>query len=321
LAQKCGEVALGLRGQQRLSVALTYLGDATAGFDLARDGLERSRNCGDRSLEALFLNALSVIADSQSDRVASLEWDEQDLLINRELGNQRNEAIAMTNLGSGWLALGAHSAARLYLEGSLQLACAVGDRGTEPNTLTALSKLALRTGDAHEARALAQTALDLAHDVKNPDVATIALWSLGRAYLALGQLTSAKTAFERACATADQSAGGVALDALAGLAYVALHLRDIPAAVQIVNDLLLRSNGGETLDGAESACLIRLVCWQVLEHANDVRALPVLESSYRKVMEAARSISDDTIRSQFLQEIPEHIDTVAQWTKARQLGS
>jgi class 3 adenylate cyclase/tetratricopeptide (TPR) repeat protein len=321
LAQKCGAVALGLRGQQRLSVALTYLGDATAGFDLARDGLERSRNCGDRSLEALFLNALSVIADSQSDRVASLEWDEQDLLINRELGNQRNEAIAMTNLGSGWLALGAHSAARLYLEGSLQLACAVGDRGTEPNTLNALSKLALRTGDAHEARALAQTALDLAHDVKNPDVATIALWSLGRAHLALGQLTSAKTAFERACATADQSAGAVALDALAGLAYVALHLRDIPAAVQIVNDLLLRSNGGETLDGAESACLIRLVCWQVLEHANDVRALPVLESSYRKVMEAARSISDDTIRSQFLQEIPEHIDTVAQWTKARQLGS
>ncbi len=316
LAQKCGVPAMELRGQQRLAVALTYLGDTAAGSDLARAGLERSRSLGDRSLEALFLNALSVIADSQSDRVASLDWDEQDLLINRELGNQRNEAIAMTNLGSGWLALGVHSVARRYLEGSLQLARAVGDRGTEPNTLTALSKLALRTGDAAEARALAQAALDLSNDVKNPDVAIIALWSLGRAHLALGQLTSAKLSFELACAKAEQSAGACDLDAQAGLAYIALRLGDLPTAVQVVNTLLLRSNEGETLDGAESACLIRLFCWEVLVHANDVRALPVLESSYRKVMEAAHSISDDTIRSQFLQEIPEHVDTIVQWEKA-----
>jgi tetratricopeptide (TPR) repeat protein len=318
LAQRCGAVALGLRAQQRLAVALTYLGDVSAGSILAREGLEKAQACGDRGLEALFLNALSVIADSQSDQVASLQWDERDLAINRAIGNQRNEAIAMTNLGNGWLALGEHRKARHHLEGSLQLARAVGDRGTQPNTLNALSIVALRTGNAPEALALAQAALDLSNDVGNPDFATIALGSLGKAHLALAQLAAAKLAFEHACALAARSVGACDLDARAGLAYVAFLEGDTDTALQIVESLLSRSDGGETLDGAESACLIRLTCWQVLAQVGDARAPPLLDASYRKVMDAADSISDASVRHNFLQEVPEHADTVALWKKERQ---
>ena len=318
LAQKCGAVALELRAQQRLAVALTYLGDVVAGSKLAREGLKKAQACGDRGLEALFLNALSVIADSQSDQVASLHWDEQDLAINRAIGNQRNEAIAMTNLGNGWLALGEHAKARRHLEDSLQLARAVGDRGTQPNTLNALSVLALRNGNALEAQALAQAALDLSNDVGNPDFATIALASLGKAYLALGHLAAAKHAFEDACDKVEGSTGACDLDARAGLAHVAFQEGDFETAQEIVNGLWLRTDGGETLDGAESACWIRLICWQVLEHTRDQRALQVLDASYCKLMDAAKSISDATIRGCFLQEVPEHTDTISQWKRTHQ---
>ena len=318
LAHRCGAVALGLRGQQRLAVALTYLGDTAAGSTLAREGLERAQAHGDRALEALFLNALSVIADSQSDQVASLGWDEQDLLINRELGNQRNEAIAMTNLGNGWLALGEHRKARQFLDSGLQLARTVGDRGTEPNTLIALSILALRTGNAGEARVMAQTACDLSNDVGNPDFATIALVSLGNAHLGLGQLAAAKAAFARACDLAAQSAGACDFDALAGLARVALQQTDFDSALQIVNSVMLRSDGGENLDGTQSACLIRLTCWQTLTQASDMRAPRLLNTTYHKLVNAADSISNDTIRGYFLSEIPEHAAVVSLWNAEHQ---
>ena len=137
-----------------MALAHNYLGLVAASQALAQNGLAQARALSARALEALFLNALSVIADSQGNKIASLEMDQQDLLINRELGNRRNEAIALGNLGHGWLELGAHAQARRMLEDSLRLARAISDHATQPNTLTNLSLLALRQGD--DALALAQ---------------------------------------------------------------------------------------------------------------------------------------------------------------------
>lgn len=311
LARRVDDALLELRGQHRLALALTYLGDAAGGNTLAHEGLAGARALGARQLEALFLNALSFIADRQVDRLTSLELDQQDLLINRELGNRRHEAIALGNLGSGWLRLGGHAQAQRHLEDSLHLARVVGDRATQSNTLNSLSVLALRQGDVAQALAHAQMALEIALAVHSPEFEAIALCSLGHAELSRGHHAASAAAFERAHAITLQLDNTIQYDASAGLARVALAQGDETAALQKVQGLLAHLADGGTLEGTEAPCLIRLICYEVLDRLGDARAAELLTSAQTELQAVAASISDAALRHDFLTNIPEHRAIVA----------
>lgn len=311
LAERAHDCSLGLRGQHRLALALTYLGDGARGRELAQQGLAAARSSGNRQLEALFLNALSFIADSQADRLTSLDMDQQDLVINRELGNRRNEAIALGNLGSGWLGLGDHAQAQRHLEESLQLARSVGDLATQPNALTNLSVLALRQGDDALALAYAQTALDIAITVKSPEFEAIAQHSLGNAELALGRYDAATAAYRRAHAIAATLCNATRYDALAGLARVALAQNNLAAAMRSVEELLTPDR--KSLEAAEMPHLIRWTCHQALARAGDPRSGPLLEAAQDKLLTAAATISDAALRESFLRNVPEHHAIMTAW--------
>ena len=314
LAKRTENAKMELHGQHRLALALTYLGDCANGHALATEGLAMARAIGERSIEALFLNALSVIADSQADQLASLEIDRQDLLINREIGNRRNEAIALGNLGNGWLRLGEHAQARHYLEDCLQLARSIGDRATEPHVLTNLSVLALRLGDDALALTRAQAAVDIATDVQSPVFEAIARCALGNAELALGRPDQAQAAFERALEIARQLDNATEFDALAGLARVALARQDPVSAMPLVERLLESMRSERKLDGSEAPYLIRLTCQQVLAQAGDSRAAQVLGSAHADLLAQALTIGDADLRHCFLSDIPEHQAIMAAWT-------
>jgi class 3 adenylate cyclase/tetratricopeptide (TPR) repeat protein len=317
LAQHAGDAVLGLHGQHRLALALTYLGNAADGNALAHEGLCRARTLGARQLEALFLNALSVIADSRVDRLPSLDMDEQDLLLNRELGNRRHEAIALGNLGSGWLRLGEHTQARHYLEESLRLARAVGDRATQPDALTNLSVLALRQGDEALALTHAQAALDIASAVQSPEFEATALCALGNAELALGHFAPATVIFERAYAVALALDNAAQFDARAGQARVALAQGDTVGAMQAVESLLSQLAGGGTLEGTKAPYLIRLTCHQVLARVGDPRATALLASAHAELMALAATLTDAAPRHNFMNNIPEHSAIVASFSVAQ----
>jgi tetratricopeptide (TPR) repeat protein len=297
-----------------LALALTYLGNAADGNALAHEGLCRARTLGARQLEALFLNALSVIADSRVDRLPSLDMDEQDLLLNRELGNRRHEAIALGNLGSGWLRLGEHTQARHYLEESLRLARAVGDRATQPDALTNLSVLALRQGDEALALTHAQAALDIASAVQSPEFEATALYALGNAELALGHFAPATVIFERAYAVALALDNAAQFDARAGQARVALAQGDTVGAMQAVESLLSQLAGGGTLEGTKAPYLIRLTCHQVLARVGDPRATALLASAHAELMALAATLTDAAPRHNFMNNIPEHRAIVASFS-------
>ena len=315
LAERISDAVLALRGQHRLALAHTYLGDSVLGQTLASEGLAKARALGLRQIETLFLNALSVIADSRGDQLAPLALDQQDLVINREFGNRRNEAIALCNLGNAWLRLGEHTQARFHLEECLRLARSVGDRATEPNILTNLSMLALRQGDDALALAHAQAALDMAVEVQNPDFEAIALCSLGNAELALGRDAQAAAAFERAKEIATELDTATRLDASAGLVRVALAQQDVPLARQRVEDLLPHLDGHNALEGTEAPYLIRLTCQQALVRAADPRAAQLLGSAHAELLAEAVRITDAALRQSFLGNIPEHRAIMAEWTR------
>ena len=313
LAERAQDSLQALHAQQRLALALTYLGDDVTGYVLAGAGLSTARQMGARALEALFLNALSVIADNQADQVASLEMDEQDLQINRELGNRRNESIALGNLGNGWLRLGEHTRAGQYLDDSLRLSRSVGDRGTESNTLTNLSALALRVGDTPLALTHARAALTMAMEVQSPIFEAMAQCSLGNAQLAAAQPDRATAAFQRALEIAVQLDNATQHDACAGLARVALAQDDISDAQRWVEPLLAQLGSSAGLEGSESPYLIRLTCQQALARLNDPRATLLLHSIHTELLAAAALIDDDALRDGFLQNIPEHRGILQTW--------
>ena len=316
-AERTGNALLSLRGQQRLAIALTYLGDAEAGRALALDGLSKARVVGARALEAMFLNALSVIADRQEDQLASLELDAHDLAINRELGNRRNEAVALNNLGNGWLRLGAHQLARQYLKDGLRLARALGDRTTEPNTLIALAVLDLREGKDERALEHAQAAVALLANEGSPDFEAIAMCTLGDVHLARNQPYAARSAFKRAYDFGVRLDSPAQFDATAGLARVALAISDIPEALQLVNELMACTENGQNFDGSESPIMVRLTCYEVLQRVSDRRADTLLETAYSELQKVAVTLNDSALRQGYLHDIPEHHQTVSAWQALR----
>jgi tetratricopeptide (TPR) repeat protein len=313
LAERAGNGVLGLRAQHRLALALCKLGDVSAGTDLALDGLAAARAQGLRRVEALFFNVLVFIASMQDDLLLTLETNQQQLLIDRELGDRRFEAATLGNLGYAWLAFGERMQAQRHLEEGLRLMRAIGDRASEPYPLISLSQLAFWQGDDALALAHAQSALDIASAVQDPHNEAIALCWLGHAELALGRQAAAAAAFERASAVALANNAVSKHDAAAGLARVALARGDVAGALLAVEGLLAHLAGGGTLVGTESPQLIRLSCHQVLVRAGDPRAAEVLATAHTELKARAATITDAALRHSFLNNIPEHREIVAAW--------
>jgi tetratricopeptide (TPR) repeat protein len=280
---------------------------------MALDGLAAARARGLRRVEALFFNVLVVIASMQDDLVLTLETNQQQLLIDREVGDRRFEAMTLGNLGYAWLSFGERTQAQRHLEESLRLMRAVGDRASEPFPLISLSQLAFWQGDDALALAHAQSALDIAIAVQDPHNEAIALCWLGHAELALGRQAAATAAFERAHAVALANDAVSRHDAAAGLARVALARGDVAGALLAVEGLLAHLAGGGTLEGTEAPQLIRLSCYQVLARAGDPRAAEVLADTYAALQARAATITKAALRHSFLNDIPEHREIVAAW--------
>lgn len=317
LAEAANDATLVLRGQHRLALAMTYLGASARGKALAQKGLERAHRLGQHAIEALFFNALSVIADMLGERLVSLQMDEQDLALNRALGNRRYQAIALVNLGSGWLRLGAHDRARQYLQDGLQLAYAVGDRITQANTLTHLSTLALRSGEQQLALTHASNALDAAVAVKSPEVQAVAWWALGNAELARGAYSDAVVAFEGSHAVALAIGSATAHDASTGLARAWLAQGQLLPAQQAVAGLHQMLNYDEALEGTEAPYLIWLTCYRVLAATDDATAKALLQTAHDKLQAEAAMLDPVALRQSFLNDVFEHRAIVTAWAAAQ----
>ena len=320
LAERAGAVALGLRAQQRLAVALATLGDTAAGRAIAQSSLAAARALGLRSAEALALSALAVVANEQEDWMGSLEALQQKLRVERELGNRRSICTTLVNLGAAWLELGEQSQARRHLEEGLRLARAVGDRATECYPLLSLAVLALRQGDAASARAHAQSALGIAVAMHDSLIEANALCRLGDAELALGRHDAAAAAFERAHATAVALKHVRQYDAAAGLARVALARGELPQSLAPVQALIDHLAAGGTLLGTDSRP-IRLTCHLALARVGDPRAAEVLADAYAELQTRAAGITDAALRDSFLNEVSEHRRIIAAWAARRPPGS
>ena len=240
-------------------------------------------------------------------------------MIAREIGDRRTESIELCNLGTTLLDFGAHArAAQLFDEG-LRLTRACGIRASEAVVLANLAELALREGDAGQARANAQAALDIATAVHDPGTRAFAAFLVGEAWLALGEPAEAAGAFARARDGAHAVGDPVEFWAAAGLARVALAGGDAVEAQRIAEELLVHL----TADGGPQAThnmLIRLTCYRAFQAAGDARSVEVLATAHAALQARAATVNDALLRDGFLTNVPEHRAIVTAW-EARQAAA
>jgi tetratricopeptide (TPR) repeat protein len=316
-AGRIDEPVLRLRAQRQLASALAYQGDIARGKAIAQEGLAAARGAGLRALEPAFLNTLSVIASMQDDQFERLVLLEEILPIDRELGNRRDVAINLSNLGAALLSLGQPALAQRPLEDALRMARAIGDRLSEPYTLAMLSELWILQGNLAQALSYAQAAVALGNDVQSAETQAIALCTLGSVEHQRGNHGEAAAAFERAHQLAASIGDALQYDALAGIARALLAQDRLTQATQLVEQLLSRMNTEGSLEGAGGPHLIELTCYQVLARAADSRAPEVLRRAHGQLQAKAAAISDPAMRRSFLSQVPEHREIVAAWQALR----
>lgn len=312
-AARADQQALRLAALRTLALAHCYLRDWDAGLRLAQQCLVQARELGLLRIEAACMNTLSMVAQKRQDPVARLRWNEQALPLHQQLDDRRQTAIALTNLGDGWLELGELSVGRRYCEEALRLATAVGHRFSECHALCNLSKLERWLGNGPQALALARAALEAALALGVPQLEQMALKRLGNAQWITGDRAAAAEAFEQARAQALKHKMAQPDDASAGLARLALADGDLAGALRQVQHVLDRAAASGYAHDAEHPHQVDLVCHLVLSSAGDPRADAWLQRAHGQLLTVAATISDASLREGFLNNIPDHRAILAAW--------
>ncbi len=183
--------------------------------------------------------------------------------------------------------------------------------------------LALHAGDTAQALTLAEEACLNSRVLDMPLHLGDALVLLGLAQEAAGKATEAWHAFASAIKVFDQLALRYrSLEPRAGLARLALDKGDLPAASEIVSELMSklpahphaspilspRSDdfGTRIWGGADEPFRILLTCHDVLQAGGDARAGEFLRQAQDLLVFCASHISDATLRASYLEQVRMH---------------
>ncbi len=318
LALAAGATEVAVKCYAGLGYDLMRMGSFGAAQQAVDRGLALARAGGLRSLEPHFLTDAGGIARAQGDLAAAQRHFGQALAITRELGNRGNEAVMLNNLGDTALRMGDFDTAERHLRASVDVARSTGNRTSEALALQNLAALAHQRGDHAQARsgALAALAIQQPMGLRQPEGNSLLV--LGHAEQGLGHLAAAEEAYRRARALFEAvDMQPMAMEALAGLARVALAQRDMAAARQAVDRLLAHRDRGGDFDGTEEPLRIMLSCWQVLAAAADPRAAALLDAARGALKAQADQLADPLQRRQLLEVIPHHRDIERAWAERR----
>jgi hypothetical protein len=82
-------------------------------------------------------------------------------------------------------------------------------------------------------------------------------------------------------------------------------------------EAILAHHATGNLSGAYEPLRAELTCYQVLRINGDPRARAILESAYQRLQEQAAKIPDAATRRMFLENVPNHRDSLAAWETQR----
>lgn len=249
------------------------------------------------------------------------DYFEKALVNAREVGHRTAEAQLFGKVG--WILglQGDFERATTYLMRGLRLVRETAHRQGELYILLNLSAYSETLGKVESALDYAAQALTLARELNDrPGEA----WShnyRGHALLALGRITEAQTAYHAALEL-DQALNlpVEATEPAAGLARIALGYRDLTSAQQCIDLVLVQIEQDRSLSGTDQPLRVYQTCYSVLRATQNERAKSVLEMAHQLLLARLNNITDETLQSTFLENIPYHREILREW-RANQNGA
>lgn len=155
-----------------------------------------------RRVEGQVLGNLGFAYHALGEYLRAIEYQEQRLIIAREIGDRLGEGRALGNLGRAYRVLGEYHRAIEFQEHRLTIAREIGDRRGEGAALGNLGEVYRNLGEYHRAIEYQEQRLTIAHEIDDRRGEGIALSDLGFAYHALGEYHHAAEYHKQALAIA-----------------------------------------------------------------------------------------------------------------------
>jgi tetratricopeptide (TPR) repeat protein len=174
-----------------LGNAYATLGDARKAIEFHEQALVVDREIGDRRGEGKALGNLGSAYAVLGDARKAIEFYEQALVIDREIGDRRGEGKAFGNLGLAYANLGDARKAIEFYEQALVIHREIGDRRGEDADLGNLGVAYAALGDARKAIEFYEQALVIDREIGDRRGEDADLGNLGNAYAALGDARKA----------------------------------------------------------------------------------------------------------------------------------
>jgi tetratricopeptide (TPR) repeat protein len=170
-----------------LGIAYRNLGQYQLAIDYHQQSLAIQREIGDRYGEAACLGNLGIAYRNLGQYQLAIDYYQQSLAIQREIGDRKGEATSLNNLGAAYRCLGQYQLAIDYHQQSLAIQQEIGDRYGEATSLNNLGNAYNSVGQYPLAIDRYQQSLAIQQDIGDRYGEATSLNNLGAAYDSLEQ--------------------------------------------------------------------------------------------------------------------------------------
>lgn len=285
----------------------------------AEAALEALRTVGDPNVRVTSLFHLGKASYRLGQYDVALRYTRAAQELTESIGNRDGEAVSQLVLGWIYQRLGEYDQAEQHFRAKLKVRSALGDRYGQA---TALSHLGWLAADQHrpvDGLELCRQALTMSQSVNDRENEAYALSGLALNHEQLNQLESAAASFQAALDIHTEiGASTLAIFDRAGLARIALATGQLDAAysaIQPVTAWVLAGNAQKFWDPWS----IYLSVYHVLTSLGDIdTARTILTEAYTVLHQRAAEISDDDLRTCFLQRVEANRLLAQSWAELQE---
>jgi len=199
-ADAAGAPAAALSARINWARALQFKGDYAGAQLHIEESLVLARQVGDRRVEAITLGQLGILATQRGRYGAARDCYRQALDVARAIGHRSLESGMINNLGETEQQVGNYDAALVLFEDGRRLSAEIGQRVAEAYLLSNMALSAFRRGDAAGSIDWATQAMKLADELQDRDLQAILRCIRAHAHAALADWDDAAACYRASLA-------------------------------------------------------------------------------------------------------------------------
>ena len=156
------------------------------------------KEIGDKEGEATCYGNLGIVYQSLGEYEKAKTYQQNALIIRKEIGDRKGEAACYGNLGTVYQSLGEYGKAETYLENALVILKEIGDKQGEATCYGNLGSVYQYLGEYEKAKTYQENALIIRKEIGDKRGEAACYGNLGTVYQDLGEYEKAKSYQENA---------------------------------------------------------------------------------------------------------------------------